>query len=585
MRQRREAGGGQLVAVVAVLALAVGLRVIALRWGLPDETHLFSYHPDEYHSLRGMLSLAAGDPNPHFFNYGSLYLYLVAAACVLRHPGYVLADDLWAAGGPGLPAALRDWTLDARMVTVALGTLTVLVMYMLARRIWGHRAGLIAALTLAVMPLHVVHSHYATVDVPMTFFITLTLLLSVRALEEPSWRNFAWAGAAAGLAASVKYSGIVCLVAPATVWVMLLARTRRRKTATAKANGTAVGGEGTPRHERMMAWLVPIVLVVAAVVAFAVTSPFTFLDWDNAWRDIRFEMQHMRLGDDPWALSAEPCGWLFHLKQLAFGGGWLFLFAGVLGVDPGKIEWKLVPLLVFGVVLFAVIGNASVRYARYEVALAPVIAVAAAWVGASGHLGRRRRVVPGVIVAVGIAAALVTSVVYLHGMATAQPRARALAAIEAYVPPDAMLGIVSHPWFHAPPVDYCNGGGVLRHNPVWRQYQRPVRELIFIGLGARALRKQAPEAFLLTGFDVDRRLQGDDPAAKEFIAALEAEYERVWEIDAGRYVSMFFPTERELVSRAEPAMRIKVPFCWQPAQDWLYPFPRFELWVRTAERL
>jgi hypothetical protein len=39
---------------------AAALRVVGLPWGLPDETHLFSYHPDEFHSLRGALALLLG---------------------------------------------------------------------------------------------------------------------------------------------------------------------------------------------------------------------------------------------------------------------------------------------------------------------------------------------------------------------------------------------------------------------------------------------------------------------------------------------------------------------------------------------
>ena len=43
---------------IGLAVVAGALRVWGLKWDLPDATHLFSYHPDEYHSLRGLLSLA-----------------------------------------------------------------------------------------------------------------------------------------------------------------------------------------------------------------------------------------------------------------------------------------------------------------------------------------------------------------------------------------------------------------------------------------------------------------------------------------------------------------------------------------------
>ena len=70
---------------------------------------------------------------------------------------------------------------------------------------------MLAAGVMAVMPIHVRESHYVLTDVPTTFFITLTFLLSLRAHERATVKDFAWAGVAAGLATSVKYpAGLGC---------------------------------------------------------------------------------------------------------------------------------------------------------------------------------------------------------------------------------------------------------------------------------------------------------------------------------------------------------------------------------------
>ena len=67
-------------------------------------------------------------------------------------------------------------TASGGSLSVALGVATVCLVYELGRLLYGRRAGLVAALLLAVMPYHVVVSRQVLLDGPMTFFATLTLL-------------------------------------------------------------------------------------------------------------------------------------------------------------------------------------------------------------------------------------------------------------------------------------------------------------------------------------------------------------------------------------------------------------------------
>lgn len=559
---------GHLVTLLLVLGVALALRLTAITWGLPDDTHLFSYHPDEFHSLRGALSLALGDLNPHFFNYGSLYLYLVGGAAAVFHGDVFTAIAHAVPGGPVLPEAIRVWTLDARLVTVLLSLATVVTVYLIARDLWGHGAGLAAALLMALMPLHVLQSHYATVDVPGAFFVTLALLFAVRMFQQPTVRTAAWAGAAAGLAASVKYSGAVVLVAPLTAW--LVARIWLRPSQPASPPISAL-----------------IVAPVAAFMAFALTSPYTFLDWQSAWRDISFELQHMRIGDDPAMMAIYPNGWLFHLHGLALGTGLVMLAASAIGLAAGLTAGRreLLPLLIFGLVAFALIGNTAVRYARYEMPLLPVLAVFAGGL-VSDDLLRIARHRIGIWALAGVVAVVLVGSVYgaaaidfrlLGELSAKRPapaalqgetyrvlrgRNDALVAIEELVPPQGTIGLITEPWFHHPPVDYCNGGPALRSNPIWGAYRRPVRELVILGRNDEVLRESLPDVVVITGSEIDGPLRAGDEGARALMAALK---------ESG-YVLV---AASQGLSRASQKRR-------PPASDWLYPFPRIELWARRA---
>jgi 4-amino-4-deoxy-L-arabinose transferase-like glycosyltransferase len=104
------------------------------------------------------------------------------------------------------------------------------VVYLIGREISGHRMALFAAFLMAFLPGHAQHSHFATVDVPATFFVALALYFAVRALREVN-QDFSWhrkqlliAAGVAGLAAATKYNGGLVLIAPLVSWFLLARR-------------------------------------------------------------------------------------------------------------------------------------------------------------------------------------------------------------------------------------------------------------------------------------------------------------------------------------------------------------------------
>ena len=129
-------------------------------------------------------------------------MYLQALVAVFRFL-FGAMQGLWSGLAQAPTAEFYVW---GRAVTAILGTATVWIVYRAAMR-WGARTALLAAVMIAVMPLHVRESHYVLTDVPVTFFVMLTFLLSLRAHERSTAWSFALAGAAAGLAGATKYNG------------------------------------------------------------------------------------------------------------------------------------------------------------------------------------------------------------------------------------------------------------------------------------------------------------------------------------------------------------------------------------------
>ncbi|MGH2536595.1 MAG: ArnT family glycosyltransferase [Candidatus Promineifilaceae bacterium] len=211
---------GAHLALAAVLLIALGLRLWGLGFGLPN-----LYHPDEDALVMPAIQMIkTGDLLPSRLEYGSLHIYSLAAVSavvfvLLARAGLVVEPaelPLYERGSYPAVYAYPQFFLAARLVSAVMGVGVVLLTYLLARRLAGRRVGLLAAGMAAVLPLLVIHSHYATPDMPLTFLVLLTLYLLLRAHDRwhmsSPWA-YAGAGFVCGLAASTKYNGVV-LAAP-----------------------------------------------------------------------------------------------------------------------------------------------------------------------------------------------------------------------------------------------------------------------------------------------------------------------------------------------------------------------------------
>ncbi len=98
-----------------------------------------------------------------------------------------------------------------RMLSAAVGVATVALTFRLGKLLYGRKAGLVAALFMALMPYHVVVTRQILLDGPMVLFATLSLYLLARfaVTQQPAWM-YAF-GAAMGLTAMSKETSLVLL--------------------------------------------------------------------------------------------------------------------------------------------------------------------------------------------------------------------------------------------------------------------------------------------------------------------------------------------------------------------------------------
>lgn len=232
------------VGFVAVLLLASFIRAVPLDTGLPYTIYL-----DEPYVLRGAAhQIDERTLDPEFYDYPSLLVETTALTALglaaITGRSAELREGAERTDDPSFfdqiePAQL---IVAGRLLVLASGIATVAVTMLLARRLAGRRAALLAGLVLAVLPAAVTRSAIVITDTPVTLFVMLTLLV---ASSIPTSRRpvhlAALAGATSGLAAGTKYpSGMVLLAVLAMVAMTGHLSVRRRCLAGAAAVAAAI---------------------------------------------------------------------------------------------------------------------------------------------------------------------------------------------------------------------------------------------------------------------------------------------------------------------------------------------------------
>ncbi len=189
--------------LLAIFLLALALRLYDINWDQgyhlqPDEREItlvtLTLHlpitPQDWANLLTPQSTL----NPKFFAYGSLPIYLL----------FLLGQILNLASYDRI-------AILGRVLSALADSGTVLLVFWLGKKLINRSVGIIGALfyTFSVLPIQL--SHFYAVDTLLTFFITLTLILSICYYEKPSFKKAIILGLFLGAALTTKISSLVLL--------------------------------------------------------------------------------------------------------------------------------------------------------------------------------------------------------------------------------------------------------------------------------------------------------------------------------------------------------------------------------------
>ncbi len=259
--------------VVLLLILLVGafFRFHGLNWDA--DQHL---HPDERFltmvetaihlpsSLGEYFDSAKSPLSPYnngfgFFVYGTLPIFLVKIVGQLVHQtGY------------------GQIHLVGRALSGLFDLATVWLIFLIGRRLYDERVGLLGAAFLSLTVLDIQHSHFFVVDTFANFFVVLCVYFCLNIAERGRTRDYVWAGLALGMGVASKISvyplaGVIALAA-------LLHVVRAMESANGQhgLRSTLDARHSTPYTLLQRTAVLLALAAAVALVAFRVFQPYAF---------------------------------------------------------------------------------------------------------------------------------------------------------------------------------------------------------------------------------------------------------------------------------------------------------------------
>lgn len=332
--------------VGAILILAAGIRVMGVWFGLP-----IVYHYDESFNVSVAQTMVRNsDPNPHFFDYGSLFFEVhTLPSEVARLLGHGHLPELQSIV-PGTVKAPQPWViLLDRLISVGFSVGTAGFAILLGWLVSYRRAvAATGGVLVAVSPILVGYGRLITPDTQAAFFTMATLCAAAIILRTDKWPVYLAAGVLAGLALATKYNAGMVALAPMV------------------AHAVKRGWNRMLRPE-------PLLIGAGLVAAFALCVPELLFDTSNLVSGISHEITHYSTGHP----GAQGHSLHYYLSRMWIQEGPVLLFAPLSLLS--KRLWRGVLVVgLFVLAYFIEISHYTVHFERNLLPLeGPLLVLAA----------------------------------------------------------------------------------------------------------------------------------------------------------------------------------------------------------------
>lgn len=264
--------------LLGILLVGLILRLWGVTYGFP-----FIYSVDEPALQRSAYGIRF-EANPHHFDWPHLHFYINYALYmgVSFFRTFIRWIGLKDFSTQTFPLLWRDpliFYFSSRVLNALMGALTVIPIFLIGRLLFNKKVGYLTAFAMAIFPYHVWNSHFALVDVPMTFWFVWSVYFSSLILKTGQKKFYMLAGIFAGLSASTKYNGGYAVLVIVLASIMYMYSTGIIVFSVAKTKLAFKLTMGFIKHLVFLA-----MAGLASLLAFFAGTPFALFDFDTFTR-------------------------------------------------------------------------------------------------------------------------------------------------------------------------------------------------------------------------------------------------------------------------------------------------------------
>jgi len=376
--------------LLIIILFGTCLRFYGLKWGLP-----YTFHADEHlfvirQALRLEYNIFSNNSlNPEFSSYGTIPLYIflfvkwiyfksayffqgnIAQTTTFHFSGF--ADYLkafYSYEETSEKIYMPELFIIGRAISACLGSISIYLTFVLGKKLYNFRVGILSALFFALTVGFIQASHFFTVDTVLIFFMLLTMMWAADIFQKRDFKYYIFAGVSLGLALSVKLTAIILFLP------VIIAHLLRESGTTSRSNSRKICSKEF------------ICLSVITVLLYLFLNPYSVLDFKNYWGlnesvtvlgNFFSFYQNKAYDWNDWRFSynGNVPYWYDINNVLFFGMGIaLELISGIgLIYSLKKREKSDKFLLVFVIPFFLIVGSWKVTTMRYILPLIPFVLI------------------------------------------------------------------------------------------------------------------------------------------------------------------------------------------------------------------
>ena len=347
--------------LIIIIAIGFTLRFIGIGYGLPQP-----YHPDEKQVMSKASRIIAGDLNPHFFIWPTLYMYLIAIFYKFSYWLIWLLQYFFGFIHPLKRLYLLihsniitsyHYYLISRGISIIFGTITIPVTYLIGKELSSKKAGLIAALFIALAYYPVLYSHLGIISTTMVCLTLLSFYFAIKMYQTGRFKYYFEASIIGGLAIAAKYNAAIIIIPIFLAHLFLFLK-------------------NSYKFNRKF-YLRAIIIILFVLIGFFIGCPYSLINYEKFTKDISWvvESQKGLQNTSIYFKGIQSSSWAMDFKFLWEGMGPFLLILSLAGIILSlfKRKYPYLLLLSFPLCYFLMASQSKTPVPRYTLIIYPFL--------------------------------------------------------------------------------------------------------------------------------------------------------------------------------------------------------------------